>query len=297
MNIWQQLSANITDTLDRASPAIVEILGGRTRATATLVAPRRALTVAHAMGGNDEGHVLLHDENTAKAKVLGRDEATDLALLEVDTDAEPLKAGTAPPVGTLVVAAGRRQGSLTATAGIVSDRGEGFVTRSGAAFFAYIDVDAGLPRGLSGGPLLGPDGTWLGINTHGLTRGGTTIDAQTAQAVLSALDKSGQVARGRIGVAVRPAPVEGQDHTHGLLVTEVVKGAPAAVADLRVGDVILKAGETATSQIAHLMLALTGHVDEDVTLRVLRQGQARSVDVHVEARPAPGRRRRHGRRR
>ena len=191
----------------------------------------------------DDGQVLA-------AKIIGRDPKTDLALLKT-VNTGPFAyvpfAGTSPRVGDWVVAVGNPFGlGGTVTAGIVSARGRDI---GSGPYDDYIQIDAPVNRGNSGGPTFNLNGEVVGVNTaiYSLSGGSVgiafAIPSETVSSVISSLKDGGSVARGYLGVQIQPVSQEiadsmGLPSTKGALVAEAQPGTPAADAGLKPGDTI-----------------------------------------------------------
>ena len=187
---------------------------------------------------------------TYTAKVVGTDQKTDLALIKVDADkkfAFVTFADKAPRVGDWVVAVGNPFGlSGSATAGIVSARGRDI---GASAYDDFIQIDAPINKGNSGGPTFDTDGNVVAVNTAiyspsgGSVGIGFGIPAETVKTVVATLKDKGFVERGWIGVKVQSV-TEGianslsMDHVEGAIVDEAQADGPAAKAGLKAGDVI-----------------------------------------------------------
>jgi serine protease Do len=210
------------------------------------------VTNNHVIDKADEVTVTLHDGSQLTATVVGRDDKTDLALLKVVTD-RPLVAvrfgdSDAARVGDWVLAVGNPFGlGGTVTAGIISARGRDI--RSGP-FDDFLQVDAPINRGNSGGPLFDDSGQVIGVNTAifspsgGSVGIGFAIPAEMAARVVAQLKDRGRVERGWMGVVIQPlddalASSFGLDEARGALVSRVNDGSPAQRAGLEPGDVIL----------------------------------------------------------
>ncbi len=203
--------------------------------------------------------VVLPDGTEAPAKLLGRDPRLDLALLQIDVPRlHALRMGDSDQVqtGEWIVVLGNAFGDeVSASAGIVSATGrEGGSLVSGPTlgYRAYLQTDARIHRGNSGGPVIDTAGQVIGMAIAPAERGtgelSFVIPINRIREVLDALRDYGQVARGWLGVLVKPVTAElaqnlGLPQTRGALVTEVKAGSPAARSTLRTGDVILKWGD------------------------------------------------------
>lgn len=210
------------------------------------------LTNHHVVAGADELKVLLADGTRLEAELVGADPLTDLAVLRVaDGALEPMSLRRAPArVGEWVLAIGNPSGlGLSVTAGIVS--GTGRADLGVTTYEDFVQTDAAINAGNSGGPLVDLDGALLGVNTAmGTQQGGTTglgfaIPVHVIQPVMDELLSTGQMTRGWLGVflATRTeAELEGSGYRGPCraAVTEVVAGSPAAQGGLRAGDLVLR---------------------------------------------------------
>lgn len=209
------------------------------------------LTNNHVVEDGAAFKIVADDGKHYAAKLIGRDPRTDLALLKVDANqAFPFVAlaKTAPRVGDWVVAIGNPFGlGGTVTAGIVSARGRDI---GAGPYDDFLQIDAPVNRGNSGGPSFNLDGEVVGINTAifspsgGSVGIGFAIPANVAQTVVAQLQKDGKVVRGWLGVQIQPVTDDiatslGLNEPQGALVAEVQPDSPAAKAGVKAGDAIL----------------------------------------------------------
>jgi S1-C subfamily serine protease len=207
------------------------------------------VTNYHVIENHKTIEVHLHNDTMALAKVLGEDPVGDLALLQIPTDrllpVIPLGNSTALQVGEFVVAIGSPFGfEHTITFGIVSAKKRHFL-RSGL-FGGFIQTDASINTGNSGGPLINMHGEVVGVNTATVGRGelGFAIPIDAVKAVLPQLYTTKQVARGWLGVQIRPVDQEkakshGLHAPRGVYVHDVVNDQPAHRAGIIAGDILL----------------------------------------------------------
>jgi Do/DeqQ family serine protease len=211
------------------------------------------LTNNHVVDRADEVTVELTDGRTLKAKVVGTDAPTDLAVLKIDApNLKTLALGDsdAVRVGDVVLAVGNPLGvGQTVTMGIVSAKGRSTGGAGDGSYEDFIQTDAPINQGNSGGALVDTAGELIGINSQILTpTGGNigigfSIPANMARSVMTQLVEHGQVRRGRLGVtvqAITPDLAKSLDlkGTNGALISDVESGSPAAAAGLKRGDVI-----------------------------------------------------------
>jgi serine protease Do len=243
------------------------------------------ITNNHVVDGATEVRVKLSDGRELPARVVGRDPRTDLALLKVEATgltAIPLGDSTALAVGEPVMAIGNPFGlEQTVTTGIVSATGR--VIGEGP-YDDFIQTDASINPGNSGGPLINARGQVVGINTAILSQSGGSvgigfaIPVNLAKPVVTQLANSGQVVRGWLGVGIQPVTEElakgfKLPGAEGALVTSVREGAPAAVAGLKAGDVIVEYDGRKVARAAELPRAVAETpVGRKVTLKVVRNG-------------------------
>ena len=253
------------------------------------------VTNNHVIAGAEEITVILPDDTSLKAQIVGRDTVTDLALLKVEPK-QPLPVikwgdSNKERVGDWVLAVGNPFGlGGSVTAGIVSARARDI---HAGPYDDFLQTDAPINRGNSGGPLVNLDGEVIGINTAiyspsgGSIGIGFAIPSSLAQPVIEQLQKSGKVERGWLGVRIQPVTDEiaeslGLDKAKGALVTDVDANSPAAKAKVQAGDVILTFDAKPIERTRQLprMVAETPN-DKTVKLTIWRDGKETSADVKI----------------
>ncbi|MFL6862156.1 MAG: Do family serine endopeptidase [Allosphingosinicella sp.] len=242
--------------------------------------------------------VILADRREYEAKLIGRDQASDLALLKINATGLPyvnFGDSTRTRVGDWVVAIGNPFGlGGSVTAGIVSalhrNIGSGVYDR-------YIQTDASINMGNSGGPMFDLNGNVIGINTalYSPTGGnigiGFAIPAEQAKPVIDALRRGSRVQRGYIGVSLQDldediAAAMGVPKNEGELIRGVTAGGPAARAGIQQGDVVVAVnGQKVTPDQSLAYLVSQQPVGSRVPLEVIREGQRRTVTVAIGERP------------
>jgi serine protease DegQ len=259
------------------------------------------LTNNHVVEGADEIEVVLNDSRSARAKVIGTDPDTDLAILKVSLDRLPvitLGNSDALQVGDQVLAIGNPFGvGQTVTSGIVSALGRNQLGIN--TFENFIQTDAAINPGNSGGALVDVSGNLMGINTAIYSRSGGNmgigfaIPVSTAKLVLEGIVKEGVVRRGWIGVEPADLSPElmvtfGVKAKRGVLITGVLQNGPAAQAGIRPGDVIV---EVAGKQIANVSELLSNVAalkpGTPAKVRVLRHDDAVELNLTPGLRPKP----------
>ncbi len=254
------------------------------------------LTNAHVVDGADEVLVKLTDKREFKAKVLGIDKASDVAVLKIDGHHLPtLRIGSSANtrVGDWVLAIGSPFGfENSATAGIISAKSRSLPDDS---YVPFIQTDVAVNPGNSGGPLFNMAGEVIGINSQIYSRTGGyqgvsfAIPIDVAMKVEAQIVKYGKVDRGRIGVAIQElnqslAESFGLKKTDGALVSSVENGGPAAKAGLEPGDVILAVNGkeiSGSSEVPPLIADIKP--GDSAKLQIWRKGATREIEVKVGA--------------
>ena len=259
------------------------------------------LTNNHVVEGADEIEVVLNDSRTGRAKVIGTDPDTDLAILKIELDKLPvivLGNSDSAQVGDQVLAIGNPFGvGQTVTSGIVSALGRNQLGIN--TFENFIQTDAAINPGNSGGALVDTNGNLLGINTAIYSQSGGSmgigfaIPVSTAKQVLEGIVKDGQITRGWIGVEpsdLSPELAETFDvkTRQGVIITGVLQNGPAAQAGIRPGDVILKiAGKPVTDVTQLLSQVASLKPGSPARFFIERKNQPLEMDVTPGVRPRP----------
>lgn len=255
------------------------------------------ITNYHVVEGADKIEVVL-DDRTYQAEIVGIDPATDLALIEVDAGSDlpvlPLGDSEAVRPGEWVMAIGSPGGlENSVTVGVVSAKGRQVPIGPDTSFANYIQTDAAINFGNSGGPLVNLRGEVIGINTavnYGSENIGFAVPVNTLVRILPQLREEGYVRRGYLGILIREmdyraAEAYGLEPGKGILVSEVNDGTPAAQAGIQVGDVILEADGRELSETRELI----DYVSDlgpgvEVDLRVLRDGEELETTIKLAER-------------
>ena len=249
------------------------------------------MTNAHVVDDADLVKVKLADDREYRAKVVGKDERLDVAVLQLedppsDLPVTSLGSSEALRVGEYVVAIGNPFGlGNTVTMGIVSAKGR---TIGAGPYDDFIQTDASINPGNSGGPLFNLRGQVVGINTAINPQGkgiGFAIPIDAVRDVVPQLLATGHVSRGRLGVVIQGmdedlAKAVGLDHPHGALVEEVEPASPAEKAGIKAGDVIVAVDGQDVPHSEDLPRMVARHAPgTQVKLAVLHDRQKRDVDV------------------
>jgi serine protease Do len=256
------------------------------------------LTNAHVIDSADEILVRLTDKREFKAKVVGADKRTDVALIKIEATGLPVVRMGDPnvlKVGEWVIAIGSPFGfDNSVTAGIVSAKGRSLPQEN---FVPFIQTDVAVNPGNSGGPLFNMKGEVVGINSQIYSRSGGfmgisfAIPIDVAMDIQSQLKVSGKISRGRIGVVIQEVTKElaesfGLSKPQGAVVNAVENGGPAEKAGIEPGDVILKFDGKPVSNSADLP-RFVGAIKPGtrITMQVWRKGASRDLTVVVGETP------------
>jgi S1-C subfamily serine protease len=299
-NVFQALDQALAAAVATAGRSVVQVGRGHGHAGTGIVwaddlvisssfhAPDRTRVGIPVPPGN--GDDLEHRE----AEVIGRDPGTDVALLRVSggglTPATFRDLGGLA-VGNLALALGRPGRTVRASLRAVGVLGPAVRTPHGGKLDRYVESDRQIPRGFAGGPLIDADGAVIGMNTRTLLRGqDLAVPTATLQRVVAELAAHGGVRRGYLGVGAYPAQlpaalaqIAGRDR--GALVASLEDGAPAAVAGVVVGDIIVELAGAPIVDPDSLRLALGDRPGETVELIVLRGGARVVLSATLGSRP------------
>ena len=319
IDYMRKIGAAFTQIAESVKPTVVSIRADRIRGAARQTPPSPHPNIPMFSSGSGiiidpEGYILtnnhvvrntrrlrvrLWDASAHWAKIVGTDRYTDLALIKIDPHrklpAATLGDSDKVKVGQWSIAVGDPFGiTRTFTVGVVSGIG-----RSGvgvARYEHFIQTDAAINRGNSGGPLVNIDGHVIGINTAIPAPGsgiGFAIPVNMAKDVIKYLRRSGNFPRGYLGVTIQPVSQDmayllGLPKASGALVGSLRKDGPAEGAGIRMGDVIVRLGGTSVVDTAHLQ-RLVGWTPpgEDVAVEVVRDAQRKKFQVKLVRLPEP----------
>jgi Do/DeqQ family serine protease len=253
------------------------------------------LTNNHVVEGVDSVKVELPDNRTFTAKVVGTDPATDLAVVKIDAKNLPILVigdSDAVKVGDVALAVGNPLGvGETVTSGIISAKGR--TTNAGDSYQDFLQTDAAINHGNSGGALVNAGGELIGINSQILSPSdgniglGFAIPSNMAKHVMDQLISGGTVRRAKLGVRIQPispdmASALGLSTTRGALVSTVDEGSPAAKAGLKQGDVITEYNGKPVADNNQLRNAVASTTPgTTVPVQILRNGKTETLHATV----------------
>lgn len=251
------------------------------------------VTAAHLVD-DERVAVGLADGRIVEAKVVGRDEGTDLALLSLPGEAlvpPPRTSLEDASVGHLTISLARPGKTVRAALGMIGALGGSFRARTGGTVDRYLQPDGGIPQGFAGGALFDHDGRVLGLNTPALLpHVGLTVPVATIERVVAELGAHGRVRRGYFGIGVSsvrlpPALAQKLGQRGAAIVVAVEEGGPSEKAGLVIGDVLLSVDGEPVSGPRELTTLLEGRIEVDVLVKHLRAGNLEQRTVHTTARP------------
>ena len=288
--VWSALSKKIAETIEAVEDSIVTVHGGgRSTSSGVVWRPGVVVTVRHGLRRTDSLQVA-HRGEPVHAALAGSDAGTDLAVLSVETDA-PAQTGGATParVGELVLSVGRSGlGDISASAGIIARLGSGWRTWRGGQMDSLIRPDLQLYVGQSGSALVNESRQVLGINSTALARNAViTVPTATIDRVVDAILERGHVPRPYLGAAMQAVPVPeglrsqfGQGVDEALLVLHVEANAPAAVAGILVGDLLLSVDGQEVHNVHAVQHQISSlKVGDPVAVAVIRGGVKMDLKV------------------
>lgn len=292
------LSQALVKTVETMGAGVVRVEArGRLPASGIVWSPDGVIVTAnHAVERDDNIRIGLPDGETASAKLAGRDPGTDLAVLRITAKNLTAPVWAEPEtmqVGTLALALGRPGQKVLATLGILSALDEAWRTPAGGQIDHYVQTDAVMYPGFSGGPLVDTEQRILGLNTSALVRGfSLSLPAPTVRRTVEALLTHGRVRRGYLGIGAQPVRLSETisrqvSQESGLLLMMVEPRSPAEKGGLLLGDILISLDSQPLREMDDLLgLLSNGRVGAAVPMRIVRGGELRDVRVAIGERGA-----------
>ncbi len=287
------VSEALAATVAAAETGVVRVEGRRRLGASGIVwsSVGVIVTSSHAVERDTDLHVGLADGKTVTAHLLGRDNAVDLAVLRADASGLQAPAWAEldeQAVGSLVLALGRPGDKILATLGIVSALDDAWTTPAGGQIDHYLQTDAAMYPGFSGGPLVDADQRVLGLNSSALVSGlSLALPAPTVRRVVEAVLAGKAARRGYLGVTAQPVPLpaalaERLGQASGLLLTHIERKSPAETSQLIQGDMLVTLNGQPVRSLSELQAVLAGdHSGTRVPAKVVRAGAVRDLDVAI----------------
>jgi S1-C subfamily serine protease len=294
----------MAEILKAVSQALVEIVAAADAGVVRVDARRRLgasgivwsadgviVTANHVVERDHDIQIGLSGGKSAAASLLGRDNGADLAVLRTDARGLAASAWAEPDAlaaGGLVLALGRPGNKLLATLGIISALDEGWTTPGGGQIDHYLQTDAVMYPGFSGGPLIDAEQRVAGMNSSALVAGlSLAVPTPTVRRTVEAVLSGRPVRRGYLGITAQPVPLPDAVRQHlnqetGLLLTHVEPKSPAEKSRLIQGDTLITLNGRPVRSLAELQAVLNGdQVGERVAAKVVRAGAVRELDVTI----------------
>ncbi|ACR47504.1 endopeptidase [Rickettsia peacockii str. Rustic] len=257
------------------------------------------VTNYHVIANVDKINIKLADNTELSAKLIGNDTKTDLALLKIDSE-EPLPFvefgdSNDARVGDWVIAIGNPFGNLggTVTSGIISSKGRDIDIDTDNIVDNFIQTDAAINNGNSGGPMFNLDQKVIGVNTAIFSPLGTNIGigfaipSNTAKPIIERLKKDGKVSRGRLGITIQDLTEEiseglGLKNTRGVLVAKVQEDGPGDKAGIKTGDIIIEFADIPVKNTKKLRVIIAdAPIDQEVKVKILRDKKELELPIKI----------------
>lgn len=289
-------SAHLAALVGATAPTVVAVHSHGARSSGFFWRPGLIVTADEALAEEGDIAVALPGGERSAAVVVGRDPATDIALLRVDrpgVPVPPLKP-SAVAAGTLVVAVGSRDGTPTAALGIASHVAGEWRSLRGGTLSARIELDLALRRADEGALVVDADSRTIGMAVFGPRRRVLVIPADTIERIAATLERHGRIPRGYLGLSLQPVRL-GEADTGvadtrvagtGVMVMNVDRTGPGAAADIRQGDVIVAWSGQPVDSLRTVLRALgPDSVGTTVAVSLRRAGAPLNVQLTIGERP------------
>jgi S1-C subfamily serine protease len=280
----QAVSGALSEIVAQAAPGIVGVHSHRSRASGFIWRPGLIVTADEALAEEGDISVVVRGE-TVKAKLVGRDPTTDVALLRVEqTEVQPITFSTETvPTGALAIVVAAYDGEPTAALGVVSLSGGGWRSLRGGEISARIELAISLRRVSEGGLALDSAGRAIGMAVFGPRRRVLVIPSATIEQVAAKLETHGRIPRGYLGLGLQPVKL---DAGIGAMVMSVDSKGPGAAAGIRQGDVIVTYNGQPVRSVHALVRALgPDSVGSVVPLTLRRAGEPVELSLTIGERP------------
>lgn len=294
-SLLRQLSNQMADAVEKVTPSVVLVRGRERQPASGLVyAPGLVLTADHVLERDENITISTSNGQTLSAQLVGRDKASDVAVLRVDgLDVPAITASQEKArVGQLVIAIGRTsdEGPM-ASSGIISILGGPIRTSNGVLLERYMRTDAIPYPGFSGGALIDTQGQVLGMLTTGLVNGlALAIPLDIATRTANTLAQQGHIARGYLGISsqlvqIPEAQRGGKTQEYGLLILNVDENSPAQQAGILLGDILITLDGHSIRDAEDLHVLLAGErVGKTVPIEVIRGNTLHTLQVTIRQR-------------
>lgn len=292
-NYLIEFSNALAALVEGVGPSVVRVEARRRMPASGIIwsAEGHIVTANHVVERDENIQIGLSTGETLPASLVGRDPATDLAVLRVERQDLPAAAwleASELRVGQWVMAVARPGRSTQTTSGVMSALGAAWRTGAGGQVDSYIQTDVAMYPGFSGGPLVAADGRIAGLNTSAIIGGvGLALPAATVRTVAEAIREHGRIPRGYLGVGVQPVRLAPAIQTEagaetGLMILSVEQEGPAEKAGVLQGDILIAVDGKPVREVDDLHGLLTSDLaGVHATLRLVRSNQFLALPVVV----------------
>lgn len=282
----QDISSALEGMVAALAPNLVSVLSHRMQASGFVWQPGLIVTSDEGLAEEGDVEVTLPGGESIAAQVVGRDPSTAIALLKIEQrDLQPIAlATTVPSPGALAVAVGAEAGAPTAALGVVSVSRGAWQSMRGGDIDARVELDTRLRSTAEGGLAVDAAGQPFGMTVFGPRRRVLVIPSATIGRVAARLQTHGRVARGYLGLGLRPVTIEGGGS--GVMVMSVDPDGPGATADIHQGDVLVSWDGKPITKLQPLLRSLgPDSVGKRVAVELRRGGQSHRTDLQIGERP------------
>ena len=282
----QDLSAALEGAVAQFAPSVVSVASHRMQASGFVWRPGLVVTSDEGLAEEGEVRVTLPGGEEIAARIAGRDPGTAVALLRVERpDLRPVAmAAAVPPPGALVLAVGAEGGAPTAALGAVAVSKGPWQSLRGGEIDARVELDARLRATAEGGLAVNAAGQAFGMTVFAPRRRVLVIPSVTVGRVAAKLEAHGRIARGYLGLALRPVTAEGGGS--GIMVMSVDPDGPGAAADIHQGDVLVSWDGKPVGKLQPLLRSLgPDSVGRVLALELRRGGRPHQAELRIAERP------------
>ena len=278
------ITTTLADVVEKVQASILHVRGVHGIETALAFRDGLILTTAHAI--SETITISNLDGKDLEVELVGIDPRLDLAVFTTDSTLQSLPVAKKTRVGDVVLTIGSDGAKGPRISwGLVSAIGDDWLTPKGAKVEHWIDVDASLPWGSSGGALVNTQGELIGLNTHGVIRGGTTLSVETLDKAISKIQESGSVVPGWLGVKVHEADLpksqcEELGQEKGMLILRVWGAAKKG--GLQIGDILVGVDDGPISSYLSFKSELSGSGGQEKKIKFLRSGEVHEQVILID---------------
>ncbi len=296
------LSNNLAEIVEQTGRSVVAVNARRRRSSSAVYWRSGILVTAeHTINREDDISIILPDNQTTRATLVGRDPGTDLAVLRLNdpnlASLTPATLGEATElkVGNMVLAIARSQDSgVSASMGVISALSGSWRSWHGGRIDQLIRPSLMLYPGFSGGALVNTAGQIVGINTVGPRHSALTLPTSTVNRVVDQLLQGGRISRGYLGVGMQPVRLPEAlgrslhlSQTSGVIVVSVEPDSPAERAGILIGDILVALGSTPINDVGDVLAMLDPeNVGNPLAVRLIRAGSLVELTLTVGERPS-----------